>query len=315
MYYLISQYIWWLIFAFLIGLIVGWLTCSRNADRRLGWLWPLLIVGVIAFLLTWLRFINGVPALWVETALLFLGTYLAGCCIGCWLKSAFTSDDLAAGGVREWHKNLDAPGPGIMAGGDAGGVREWNKDIGGAAPVAAAAAVAAVAAPQPVAPKAPETPPTPKPKPAPVAATPAPKPADPPLMPKVEGEDQIAGKRPVGFMSPRGGKADDLKLIRGIGKQNEGRLHGLGIWHFDQIADWTRANVEWVGSYLAFPGRIDREEWLKQAKLLAAGKETDFAKRVKRGEVATSKDDGSLGQGNVEKLDAPPPRPTKPGKS
>jgi hypothetical protein len=133
-------------------------------------------------------------------------------------------------------------------------------------------------------------------------------------MAKVEGEDLIAGQRPAGFVSPRGGKADDLKLIRGIGKQNEGRLHGLGIWHFDQVAAWTKANVEWVGSYLAFPGRIDREEWIKQAKQLAAGKETEFAKRVKWGQVATSKDDGSLGQGNVEKLDAPLQRSKKPPK-
>ncbi|MCU0884757.1 MAG: ABC transporter, partial [Beijerinckiaceae bacterium] len=68
---------------------------------------------------------------------------------------------------------------------------------------------------------------------------------------------------------------------------------------FDQIAQWTRDNVLWAGSYLAFPGRIEREEWVSQAADLAAGKETAFAARVKRGEVATSKDDGSLGQGNV----------------
>ncbi|MGL4497366.1 MAG: hypothetical protein ACRCUX_16255 [Beijerinckiaceae bacterium] len=120
----------------------------------------------------------------------------------------------------------------------------------------------------------------------------------------MEGEDLHGGKRPAGLASPRGGKADDLKLIRGIGKQNEGRLHGLGIWHFDQIAAWTRENIEWVGSYLAFPGRIDREDWITQARDLAAGVTTAFAARVQRGEVATSKDDGSAGQGNVAALGA-----------
>ena len=50
--------------------------------------------------------------------------------------------------------------------------------------------------------------------------------------------------------------ADDLKLIKGVGPQNEKRLHALGIWHFSQIAAWTPENVEWVGGYLAFPGRI-----------------------------------------------------------
>ncbi len=108
--------------------------------------------------------------------------------------------------------------------------------------------------------------------------------------------------KPVGLAAPRGGKADDLKRIRGIGKQNEGRLHGLGIWHFDQIAAWSKKEIEWVGHFLAFPGRIEREDWVPQAKVLATGAETEFSKRVDRGEVATSTDDGSNGQSNVHSL-------------
>ncbi len=115
-------------------------------------------------------------------------------------------------------------------------------------------------------------------------------------------EAELDGERPMGIEGPRGGKADDLKRIRGIGPQNEGRLHGLGIWHFDQIAAWTTDNALWVGSYLAFPGRIEREDWVGQAKLLAAGAETEFSKRVDKGEVASSRDDGSLGAGNVEAI-------------
>ena len=88
-------------------------------------------------------------------------------------------------------------------------------------------------------------------------------------MPKVEGEDAIAGKRPAGFIAAHGGQPDDLKLIKGIGPQNEERLHALGIWHFSQIAAWTPENVDWVGGYLAFPGRIEREEWVAQAATLA----------------------------------------------
>jgi predicted flap endonuclease-1-like 5' DNA nuclease/uncharacterized membrane protein YeaQ/YmgE (transglycosylase-associated protein family) len=149
-----------------------------------------------------------------------------------------------------------------------------------------------------VAPPAPKPVPVaaPKPAPAPVkVAAPAPKPA-----PKIAGEDKVPGKRPAGLAGARGGKADDLKRIRGIGKQNEGRLHGLGIWHFDQIASWNAQECLWVGSYLAFPGRIEREEWVKQAKVLATGKETEFSKRVAKGEVATSKDDGLKGGKNIE---------------
>jgi predicted flap endonuclease-1-like 5' DNA nuclease len=112
-------------------------------------------------------------------------------------------------------------------------------------------------------------------------------------------EPILPGLRPTGLAAARGGKADDLKLIKGIGDQNEERLHGLGIWHFEQIAGWTPGNVEWVGSYLAFPGRIEREDWVGQAKLLAAGTETEFARRAKAGEVESSRDDGTAGQSNV----------------
>lgn len=129
------------------------------------------------------------------------------------------------------------------------------------------------------------------------AATPvAPAPAAP-----AAAAEGASGARPLGLAAPREGKADDLKRIKGIGPQNEGRLHGLGVWHFDQIAAWTPANVDWVGEFLAFPGRIEREDWVAQAKQLARGVETEFSKRVDAGLVETSKDDGSKGQGNVEK--------------
>ena len=115
----------------------------------------------------------------------------------------------------------------------------------------------------------------------------------------VENEARHAGRRPYGLAAPLGGQPDDLKRIRGIGPQNERRLHGLGIWHFTQIRAWSEENVKWVGSYLAFTGRIDREKWVDQARELAAGHETEFSRRVAAGKVATSRDDGSHGQGNV----------------
>jgi branched-chain amino acid transport system ATP-binding protein len=77
------------------------------------------------------------------------------------------------------------------------------------------------------------------------------------------------GKRPGGLVAAREGKPDRLIRIKGIGPVNEKKLNDLGIWHFDQVASWKKAEVEWVGSYLAFPGRIEREEWVKQAKALA----------------------------------------------
>ncbi|MCZ8374932.1 MAG: hypothetical protein O9342_06115 [Beijerinckiaceae bacterium] len=123
----------------------------------------------------------------------------------------------------------------------------------------------------------------------------------------------LEGTKPAGLEAPKDGKADDLKRIKGIGKQNEGRLHGLGIWHFAQIAGWNAEEVKWVGGYLAFPGRIEREDWVGQAKILAAGGTTDFARRADAGEVASSRDDtNDDGQGNVIVPVAAPKKGRKP---
>jgi predicted flap endonuclease-1-like 5' DNA nuclease len=156
------------------------------------------------------------------------------------------------------------------------------------------------AAPAPAPMPAPAAPPTPAPvapaTPVAAAAIPAAKPADE-AMPKVPGEDLLPGKRPRGLKAARGGKADDLRRIKGIGPQNQARLNALGIWHFDQIAAWTPDEVEWTGAYLAFPGRIEREDWIPQAKVLASGAETDFSKRYERGEVASSLGAADVGEG------------------
>lgn len=78
---------------------------------------------------------------------------------------------------------------------------------------------------------------------------------------------------------------DDLKRIRGIGAVNEKALNGLGIYQFSQIAEWSSENVQWVEGFLAFPGRITREDWVTQARVLASGGTTEFAKKVDDGEV------------------------------
>ncbi len=75
--------------------------------------------------------------------------------------------------------------------------------------------------------------------------------------------------RPEALKQARSGGPDDLKLISGIGPKIEGILHGLGIFHFDQISSWKKREREWVDGYLRFKGRIDRDQWVKQAKALA----------------------------------------------
>ncbi|AZO77986.1 MULTISPECIES: hypothetical protein [unclassified Bosea (in: a-proteobacteria)] len=214
MLYLATQFAWFLFAAFAVGLVFGWLS-GRGGPRGpvagLAILWA----GLAA--LVWFRLVNDQAAFWIETALLYLLAYAAGCLIG----SLFASEGEALPALAAPAPRLALPQP---------------------APALPAPSKQVVTA------SAHETEPAP--------------------MPKVEGEDGLAGKRPAGLPAARG-TADNLKLIKGIGPQNEGRLQVLGIWHFSQIAAWTPENVEWVGAYLAFPGRIEREEWVKQAAALA----------------------------------------------
>jgi predicted flap endonuclease-1-like 5' DNA nuclease len=77
--------------------------------------------------------------------------------------------------------------------------------------------------------------------------------------------------KPLALAAPRGGKADDLKLIKGIGPKLEELCNRLGFWHFDQIAAWTPAEIAWVDENLeAFKGRVTRDDWVAQARVLAA---------------------------------------------
>ena len=78
------------------------------------------------------------------------------------------------------------------------------------------------------------------------------------------------GTRPAGLDAARAGAPDDLTRISGIGPGDRQRLNDLGIHHFDQIAAWTRDEIAWVATFLALPGRIDREGWVGQARALAA---------------------------------------------
>jgi peptide/nickel transport system ATP-binding protein len=73
---------------------------------------------------------------------------------------------------------------------------------------------------------------------------------------------------PVRLKKPEG-KADDLKLISGVGPKLEQTLNKLGFWHFSQIAKWTKKDIAIVDDELSFKGRIERDDWVKQAKALA----------------------------------------------
>ena len=73
---------------------------------------------------------------------------------------------------------------------------------------------------------------------------------------------------------PTDGEPDDLKKIKGIGPKFEGDLNSKGIYYFRQIGAWKAADVKMVEEIIdSFPGRIKRDEWVKQGKALAKSAE------------------------------------------
>ena len=107
------------------------------------------------------------------------------------------------------------------------------------------------------------------PSPAVAASEPTPEPAAPAPTPKVsETPASAATSGP-----------DDLKLLKGVGPKLENKLHANGVTSFAQIAGWGPAEIADMDDKLSFKGRIDRDGWVEQAKILASGGETEFSKR------------------------------------
>ncbi|ACD73161.1 High-affinity branched-chain amino acid transport atp-binding protein BRAF [Brucella abortus str. 2308 A] len=92
-----------------------------------------------------------------------------------------------------------------------------------------------------------------------------------------KGERLASGKAALagGLESARGGKADNLTLIKGIGAVNEKKLNEHGIYHFDQIAAWTQTDIEQAetiwNSTGALPAKTGsaRPDSLRQARQLS----------------------------------------------
>ena len=144
-----------------------------------------------------------------------------------------------------------------------------------AAPVAAAAPLAAASAEAPAAAASADVAVL-EPAAKPAAAAPAPTAAAD--APAAAGE----GTKPKALSAPRGGQADDLKKLEGIGPAMEKLCHELGIYHFDQIASWGAAEVAWMDSNLkGFKGRVTRDKWVAQAKLIGEVGMEEFLRRAK----------------------------------
>ena len=143
--------------------------------------------------------------------------------------------------------------------------RAGSTAAAGTSGVSPATATAAVAA------RAPEPNPEPKPEPEQAPAAEA-------------GTDEApttepGPRKPVTLAAPEGAP-DELKRIKGIGRRLEELLYSMGIYHYRQIAAWGPDEVAWCDDNLqGFKGRVSRDDWVGQAKILAAGGETEFSRR------------------------------------
>ena len=82
---------------------------------------------------------------------------------------------------------------------------------------------------------------------------------------------------------PVAASADDLTRIKGLGPKIAALLAELGVTSFAQIASWSDDDVAEIDAKLGrFSGRISRDQWVMQARLLAAGDEAGFAAQFGR---------------------------------
>lgn len=90
------------------------------------------------------------------------------------------------------------------------------------------------------------------------------------------------GKKPRGLKAPRKGQADDLKLIEGVGPVLETLCNNMGIFHYDQIAKWGPAEIAYMNQNLPrFRGRVSRDKWVAQARLIGEVGIEAFLERAK----------------------------------
>lgn len=110
-----------------------------------------------------------------------------------------------------------------------------------------------------------------------------------PKAPKAVAAPKVAAPKaaakaatPEVLKAPRGGKADDLKIIEGIGPVLEKLVNSFGVYHFDQIAKWSAKDIAFFDAKMdRFTGRITRDKWVAQAKIIGKEGVEAFLERAK----------------------------------
>ena len=82
---------------------------------------------------------------------------------------------------------------------------------------------------------------------------------------EVDSDESVVDFGKIGFGTEE--EKDDLKQIDGIGRFVEEKLNSIGIYNFSQIANMDQKITEQVNEAIGLgPGRIERDEWVLQAK-------------------------------------------------
>lgn len=84
----------------------------------------------------------------------------------------------------------------------------------------------------------------------------------------VDIQKEENGIKPELLDAPKNNNKDALSQIKGIGPKLEEQLNTAGIYHFEQIAQWTEENIAWLEMHTAFAHRAKKDFWVNQAKAL-----------------------------------------------
>jgi predicted flap endonuclease-1-like 5' DNA nuclease len=91
--------------------------------------------------------------------------------------------------------------------------------------------------------------------------------------------------KPLILTSPKLTGKDSLTKIKGITSKIESDLNNLGIYHFEQISQWSNKNCEWVEEFLLLPKIVRANQWVEQAKVLLSGRDTEYSLQLENGKV------------------------------
>ncbi len=231
---------------------------TDNECLLTGGLWALIVALVVGFI-SWIFF-----DLWPATFVIFMVVLLAGLIVAFFMCKART---VARGGVDMRAVDMARAEMGVAAPDNAADVAEAEAEA--AAEIAAAKAEAAEAKAKADAEAKQAKAETAAKAEAEAKAAQAKADAEAEAHAH-EGEVGDGEAKPELLKEARGGKADDLKKIKGVGPKLEKELNAAGVFHFDQIASWTKEEIYWADNHLvSFKGRVSRDSWVDQAKELA----------------------------------------------